>query len=411
MNASPPSAGGPVPARKRILGTWLALALAAMTAARADAQEIGAPGHTGLVDIGIHTGGSYTSPWFTTPGADGADGWDPGYAPAIGAFAQIWVDPRFGVRVHGAYLPQNLPGQGGLDQSTRVANSYLYDVDLVVRPFVLSTPNTLLQTVYLFVGGGGYTADVGDFMAPGEGSCIPHEAWAPAGVCVSTAADRSTTGMAVAGAGISLARVTNDVEAFGEIAAHAYDSPAHVAGEGSDRLSWSPRAVIGVKAALGRRRDRAPKPVAPPVVPPAPQTPMPPAEPPAAPPTPQVEDIQVCVISNGAVVRVPAQRNVFTGDTTVAGEPFTAALPSAESAAAARWFVADEPVVFEGRRFVKFGLPRVLDAGQVTRTGEFRGVGVFVAPGERVDVVYLPTGAGCEFQPYELEAKVGAVRG
>ena len=405
MNASPPSASS-APARKRPRGTWLALALAAVTA-RAEAQEPSGPGHTGLLDIGIHTGGSYTSPWFTTPGADGADGWDPGYAPAFGAFAQIWLDPRFGVRVHGAYLPQNLPSQGALDQSTRVVNSYLYDVDLVVRPFVLSTPNTLLQTVYLFVGGGGYTADIGDFMAPGEESCIPHEAWTLAGVCVSTAADYSTTGMAVAGAGISLARVTGNVEAFGEIAAHGYDSPAHAAGDG-DRFTWTPRAVIGLKAALGRRRDRAPEPVAPPVAPPAPQTPPAQAPEPAA---PRIEEIQVCVISNGAVVRVPAQRNLATGDTIVAGQPFTAALPSAESAAAAPWFLADEPVVFGGRRFVKFGLPRVLDAGQVTRAGEFRGVGVFVAPGERVDVVYLPTGAGCEFQPYELEAKVGAVRG
>jgi hypothetical protein len=129
------------------------------------------------------------------------------------------------------------------------------------------------------------------------------------------------------------------------------------------------------------------------------------------PATPRTEEIQLCVVRDGAVVRVPAQRNPATGDTTVAGEPFTAALPSGESAAAAAWFLADEPVVFAGRRFVKFGLPRVLDAGQVTRAGEFRGVGVFVAPGERIDVVYLPTGAGCEFQPYELEAKVGAVRG
>jgi hypothetical protein len=408
MNASPPGVGesyAPFPARKRSM--WLVLALAAVTA-RAEAQERSGPAHTGLVDVGIHTGGSYTSPWFTTPGADGADGWDPGYAPSFGAFAQIWLDPRIGVRVHGAYLPQNLPSQGGLDQSTRVANSYLYDVDLVVRPFVLSTRNTLLQTVYLFAGGGGYTADVGDFMAPGEGSCIPHESWTPAGVCVSTAADRSTTGMAVAGAGISLARVTSNVEAFGEVAAHAYDSPAHAAGDGDDRLSWTPRAVIGLKAALGRRRDRAPEPGAPPVAPPAP---LPPAEAPEPAAAPRIEEIRVCVISNGAVVRVPAQRNVATGDTTVAGEPFTAALPSGESAAAAAWFVADEPVVFAGRRFVKFGLPRVLDAGQVTRAGEFRGVGVFVAPGERVDVVYLPTGAGCEFQPYDLEAKVGEVRG
>ncbi|HEX8453285.1 MAG TPA: hypothetical protein VF647_14375 [Longimicrobium sp.] len=377
-------------------------------------EEEGGAGHTALVDVGIHTGGSYTTNWFTTPGVEGEEGWDPGYAPTFGAFAQLWLDPRFGVRVQGTYLPENLPNQGALDQSTRVVNSYLYDVDLVLRPFILSTPNTLLQTVYLYVGAGGYTADIGDFMAPGdEGACIPHESWTPAGVCVSTDPDYSTTGMAVAGAGISLARVTDDVEAFGEIAVHAYDSPAHVAdgAAGKDRLTFTPRAVIGLKVGLGRRATPAARRIPPPAPLPAPQPPAP--VPPAPEPvTPQLEQIQVCVISNGTLADVAAQRDPVSGDTTVAGQPFTAALPQSESAASAPWFVTDEPVTFGGRRFVKFGLPRLLRAGDVVRVGEFRGVGVFAEPNvRRTEVIYLPTGSGCELQPYQLEVKVGAVRG
>lgn len=397
---------------------WLRVALAFALAAGAVAEGAAqGPAHTGLVDVGIHAGGSYTTDWFTTPRAEGEEGSDPGYAPTFGGFAQLWLDPRFGVRAHGVYLPQNLPEQGGLDQSTRVVNSYLYDVDLVLRPFILSTPNTLLQSVYLFVGGGGYTADTGDFMAPGNESCIPHEEWTPAGVCVSTDEDYSTTGMAVIGSGISLARVTDDVEAFGEVAVNAYDSPAHVAAdaEGEDRLTWTPRAAIGLKVALGRRGARAATPAAPPAPLPAPQAPAPePPPPPAAPEPapPQLEQIQVCVISNGALADVSAQRDPVSGDTTVAGQPFTAALPQGESAAAASWFVADEPVVFGGRRYVKFGLPRVLSAGDVARAGEFRGIGVFAEPGvRRIEVIYLPTGAGCELQPYQTEVKVGAVRG
>ena len=408
-----------VSARPRMRWLWAALGLALLggTAAEAGAQEGVGPGHTGLIDVGIHTGGSYTTDWFTTPGAEGEQGWNPGYAPAFGGFAQLWLDPRFGVRIHGAYLPQNLPEQGGLDQSTRVVNSYLYDVDLVLRPFVLSTPNRLLQTVYLFAGGGGYTADTGDFMAPGQESCIPHEAWTPGGICVSTDADYSTTGMAVAGAGISLARVTGDVEAFGEVAVHAYDSPAHVSEDavGEDRVALTPRAVIGLKVALGRRGTPALRVAAPPAPLPAPQAPAPePPVPPAAPEPapPQLEQIQVCVISNGALIEVAAQRDPVSGDTAVAGQPFTAALPRDASAAAASWFVEDEPVVFGGRRFVKFGLPRLLSAGDVIRVGEFRGVAVFAEPGvRRTEVIYLPTGAGCELQPYQLEVKVGAVRG
>jgi hypothetical protein len=183
-------------------------------------------------------------------------------------------------------------------------------------------------------------------------------------------------------------------------------------GEGKDRLALTPRAVIGLKVALGRRGSRAAPPAPPPAPLPAPQAPAPEPLPPPAPPTPQPEQIRVCVISNGALADVAAQRDPVSGDTTVAGQPFTSALPQRESAAAAPWFVADEPVVFGGRRFVKFGLPRLLSAGDVTRVGEFRGIGVFAEPGvRRVEVIYLPTGAGCELQPYQSEVKAGAVRG
>lgn len=366
------------------------------------------------VEMGVYTGGSYTTDWFTTPGTDEAEEWRPGYAPEFGAMAQLWFEPRVGVRLHAAYLPQNLPGGGGLDQRLRVVNSYLYDVDLVVRPFALSTPNTLLQTVYFFLGGGGYTADVADVMAADEGGCVPQESWTPAGVCVPTDAGQGTTGMAVAGGGISLARISSRVEAFGEAAVHVYDSPAHVTDNapGEDRLSLTPRAVIGLKVSLrpraARTRERAPEPapLPPPavVVEPAP-TPVPPVA--------AGEEIQVCVLRDGALASVTATRDPVSGDTTVGGEPFGRVFPDSAPALAANapWYAAGEPIAFQGRRYVKFGDPRVLDVGDVARTGEFRGVPLFAPPATRVDVLYVPVRHGCEFQPYVVEFKTGSIRG
>ncbi len=362
------------------------------------------------VEAGVYAGGSYTTDWFTTPDAGGDEEWRPGYAPDFGAIVQLWLDPRIGVRAHAAYVPQNLPGGGGLDQRLRVVNSYLYDLDLVVRPFALSTPNTLLQTVYFFVGGGGYTADVADFMAPGEGGCVPHESWTPAGVCVPTDAGQGTTGMAVAGGGISLARISSRVEAFGEAAVHVYDSPAHVTGNasGEDRLSFTPRAVIGLKASLRPRASRTPRPAPEPLPPPPPvavvEEPTPPA------PAPAGEEIQVCVIRDGALAGVTVVRDPVSGDTTVDGAPFARVFPDSGLAGDAPWYAADEPITFQGRRFVKFGGERVLSVGDVTRAGEYRGVPIFAQPGARVDVVYLPVRQGCEFQAYAVELKTGIIR-
>ena len=387
------------------LAALLALPCAAAAQVEVDTPPAG-------VELGVYTGGSYTTDWFTTPGADGDEEWRPGYAPAFGVTAQLWVEPRVGVRVHAAYLPQNLPGGGGLDQRLRVVNSYLYDVDLVVRPFALSTPNTLLQTVYFFLGGGGYTADVADFMSPEEGGCVPQESWTPAGVCVPTDAGQGTTGMAVAGGGISLARISSRVEAFGEAAVHVYDSPAHVTDNapGEDRLSITPRAVIGLKVSLRPRRSRTVEPAPEPVAPlPPPVAVVDPAPTPAA---PAAEQIQVCVLQDGALASVTVTRDPATGDTTVNGVPFAQAFPDTAAALAenAAWYTAGEPITFQGRRFVKFGGERVLDVSDVARVGEFRGVPLFAPPAARTDVIYIPVRHGCEFQPYAVEVKTGRIR-
>jgi hypothetical protein len=395
---------------------WATLATAAALAVvstSATAQDEAGPGRTGFLDLGVYTGGSFASDWFTARDADGGgESWRPGYAPGFGAVAQLWLEPRIGLRLHGAYLPQNLPGGGGLDQGLRVVNSYVYDVGVVVRPLILSTSNTLLQTVYLFAGGGAYTANVGDFMSRGTmDGCIPDAGWVADGVCVSTDPSRGTTGMATAGGGIRLARVTRAVEAFGEVAVHAYDSPAHVREDagGEDRLTWMPRAVIGLKSSIGRpaaRRSRAePEPAATP-------TPLPTPRPIPSPPAPAPRRaIEVCGVRGGELARVPAELDPATGDTTVNGVAFRDAFPASETAGEAAWLRGGEPVVIGRQRFVPFGPPRVIDPAQLARVGEFRGIAMFGVPGARLDVVYVPVRQGCEFQPYQVESKVGPIRG
>ncbi|HST61730.1 MAG TPA: hypothetical protein VLK84_23725 [Longimicrobium sp.] len=133
-------------------------------------------------------------------------------------------------------------------------------------------------------------------------------------------------------------------------------------------------------------------------------------------------DITVCVVQDGELRMVPAQYDTRTGDTLVDGRPFAAAYPDTVGyAAGAEWYVNGEYITLDRKRFVKSGLPRVILPHELlTRAGEYRGVPLF-AEREKVvevteqwqpsDIRYVPVRPGCEFQPYENGADVGAVRG
>lgn len=94
--------------------------------------------------------------------------------------------------------------------------------------------------------------------------------------------------------------------------------------------------------------------------------------------------------------------NPATGDSTYRGQRFGDAFPVTPSFAQnADWYVNDEPVMYKGRRYVKYGLPRLLGPGDVVSDGEILGVPVFVEPsGPFVGVMYVPVKPACEFQPY-----------
>jgi hypothetical protein len=123
----------------------------------------------------------------------------------------------------------------------------------------------------------------------------------------------------------------------------------------------------------------------------------------------ETRDIRVCVVDNGQLREVTARYNTRTGDTTYTGTP-----PGTTGyAAGATWYINNEPITVNGRRYVRYGLPRVLGVNEVTRTAEYQGVSVFAEAGAMgtPEVLYVPVRAGCEFQPYQLEVKAGGVRG
>ena len=401
--------------RRKLTTALAAAAVVAGMGVEAQAQDVYTR-RASQFDLGIYGGGAYTTDWFTTPEQGGEEeGWSPGVSGIAGAIAQFWFTPSLGLRLHGAYLPQNLPEAEGFESDKLVTNSYLYDLDLVFRPFFSQNPG-FLPSVYFFLGGGGYTADIGDYMTPGVDdsdaiACIPQARWASSGVCVSTSPEFSSTGMGVVGVGADFFPL-GPVSLFGELAVHGYDSPAHVRqnGPGEDKFTFTPRAVLGLKAMFG---DILPPP--PPVIEtPPPVIPQPEPQPQPQPQPVQTQDIQICVLqADGNLTTVTGTYNPTAGDTTVNGQPFATAYPTgAQYAANATWFINNEPVMFQNRRFVKYGLPRVLGVNEVTRVGDFQGVPVFAEAGQtRPDVIYVPVRPGCEFQPYQTEIKTGGVRG
>lgn len=396
---------------KRLLTSALAAAVvAAGTGGEAQAQDMMGR-RASAFDLGIYAGGAYTTDWFEI----NDEGYSPELSSIFGATAAFFFTPTLGVRLHGAYMPQEYPGGENFEPDYGlVTNSYLYDLDLVFRPWIASeTAGNMMASTYFFLGGGGYTANIaGDGPYPG---CTEPLRFASRGVCVSNMPTISTTGMGVVGLGADLFPVGSALALFIEAAVHGYDSPAHVTENSqtaTDRFTITPRLVLGLKAAFGNLIPPPPPPPA--VIPPPP--PQPPAVQPVAPPPPPptTRNIQVCVIQNGALTNVTAVYNTQSGDTTVNGQRFSTVYPATTGyAAGATWYINNEPITVNGRRYVKYGLPRVLGVNEVTRTADFMGVPVFAEAGATgaTEVLYVPVRPGCEFQPYQLDVKVGGVRG
>jgi hypothetical protein len=389
---------------KRLLTSALAAAVvAAGTGREAQAQET-MNRRASLFDLGLYAGGAYSTSWFKI----NDDGFKPGWSPIFGLTATYWATPSFGIRAHGAYMPSNFPEDGnGFDGNDDWAvNNWFYDLGVAFRPWItnMGTSNWL-GSMYFFAAGGGLTSNVAGTNAI---NCAGVALYLANGVCLPTESDLGTVGQGVVGLGFDLIPITSAVGIFGELAVHGYESPAHIYGNigtGEDKFAFTPRASLGVKFAFGNQL------AAPVVAPPPPPEPMPV---PTPEPVEQVNTINVCVIDNGQLREVQAQYNVTRGDTTVNGTPFSSAFPATSGyAAGATWYINSDAITIGNQRYVKFGLPRVVGVSDVTRIGEYQGVGVFAEPGatRTPDIIYIPVRPGCEFQPYQKEVKVRNVRG
>jgi hypothetical protein len=400
------------------------LACAAM-ATQATAQE--ADRRVSRFDLGVYAGGAYTSNWFesrtvtlngtaTPVENDDAEGFAPGAGGAFGALATFWFTPALGLRAHGAYLPMRLPNSDDeIDGDGYVLNSYVFDLNLALRPFASRGGSPLMSSLYLFAGGGGLMVDAaGEDVARCEGTLAAY------GACLSLEPEQATVGQGTAGIGFDLFPIGGALALFGEAAVHVYDSPVHVddawlgpirAPEGAtvriadDATAVTGRLVLGVKAMFGDWVREAP--VVPPPPPPPPAVVPPPPPPP--PPVNPMREIRVCVVEGGALREATAMYNTQTGDTT-----WTGGSPSMTGyAAGASWFINNEAITVMNRRYVRYGLPRVLAVNEVMRSGEYQGIPLFAEAGMTgtPEVLYVPVRPGCEFQPYQLETKAGGVRG
>ena len=391
---------------KRLLTTLLAAALVAGTGGQAQAQDMMGR-RASAFDLGIYGGGAWSTDWFEI----GEDGFAPELSPIFGATAAFFFTPTIGLRLHGAYMPQHLPENedAGIDfDAGWIVNSWLYDLDLVFRPWVAQEDaSAWMASTYFFLGGGGYTANIaGESVYPG---CTQIQ-FVVNGVCVSDRPSLATTGQGVVGFGVDMFPIGSSLALFLEGAVHGYDSPAHVvenAQNAEDKITFTPRLVLGLKAMFG---NLIPPVIAPPPPPPVIVPPPPVIAPPPPPVVNPIRDIRVCVVENGALREITAQYNTQTGDSTYNGQP----IPSSVGyAAGATWYINNEPITVNGRRYVRYGLPRVLGVSEVTRTADYMGVSVFSEAGAMgtPEVLYIPVRPGCEFQPYQLEVKAGGVRG
>jgi hypothetical protein len=126
---------------------------------------------------------------------------------------------------------------------------------------------------------------------------------------------------------------------------------------------------------------------------------------------PATRTISVCVLDNGTLKEVSASYNTRTGDTlvTISTGPvyFRAVHPNDASYAADHaWYFRHNALRHLGRRYRKYGLPRILGISEVERPGSTVGpVPLYVEKGTTglPEVLYVPVRVGCEFQPYQLE--------
>jgi hypothetical protein len=387
---------------KRWLGTAAVLAAFCLVPAEVRAQE--EPGAS-RISFGGLAGASWSSPWATS--GEGTR-LGIGFNPALGAIGNFWLTPRFGAHLHFSYLPSDPPQPDG-DYPLPVPEGRLhnlaYDLSLAYRPFAERDGGGVMQSFYLFLGGGAFTVHVtGDV----EGvRCIP--GYTLGNACLPYDWRAATVPQLTTGFGIELLPITRRLGMFVEGGLHAYRSPFRFGEEwtgvapcpnpacqleGTGAVSL--RLGTGIAVTLGTFD--------------APALPLPPPPPPA-PIVREEREITVCVVAEGTPRRVEARIRLPEGDTVLVTaqeirRPLRAVHPVPPITATGReWFERDEHVFLDGRRYQRTGGAVDIEPGTIARVGEHQGVPLFVARGAPAPppTLYVPVRDGCSFQSYQLQ--------
>jgi hypothetical protein len=120
--------------------------------------------------------------------------------------------------------------------------------------------------------------------------------------------------------------------------------------------------------------------------------------------------MSLCLVDKGQLSNIIIDYDPSTGDKSVlvggVRKKLADVYPSEgkDYAAGTKWFMNNEPVSFNNRSYVKYGLPRILGNTEIEKKGIYNGVGVYVEAGRAgsPEVIYLPVRQGCEFQPYQV---------
>lgn len=124
----------------------------------------------------------------------------------------------------------------------------------------------------------------------------------------------------------------------------------------------------------------------------------------------QFSKIKECAIQNGILKDVELDYNPATGDRSIVvngvRKNFYDVYPKSgpEYAKGQSWYTNSDSIQFNGSSFKKYGYPRILGINDITKIGNYKGVGVYKEVGVTgiVQVIYIPAEQGCEFQPYEI---------
>jgi antitoxin component YwqK of YwqJK toxin-antitoxin module len=123
----------------------------------------------------------------------------------------------------------------------------------------------------------------------------------------------------------------------------------------------------------------------------------------------QIYKVNKCIIEKGILKTVVADYDPATGNSYVtvngARKDFEQIYPATakDYAINTPWFKTNNIVTFNGQRYIKYGLPRVLATTEIKKSGEYNAIGVYTEIGliKDAEVIYLPVQRGCEFQPYQ----------